>query len=87
MSLKKSLLSVAATQEGYFTAQQAKNAGYTPYHHGYHVSVGNWEKVDRGVFRIPGYPNNLQSDFVKWSLILIGRSQLLEISVFDLTRY
>lgn len=72
--LKKRLKEIAESQSGYFSAQQAKFAGYTPQNHLYHVNNGDWIKIDRGLYRLPGYGDSLVSEFIRWSLWATGRS-------------
>ncbi len=62
------LTATAQAQYGYFTAQQAISAGYAKALHQYHVKSGDWLKVDRALFRFPGYPDTIESKFVRWSL-------------------
>ena len=62
------LSAVAQTQGGFFTAKQAKRAGFDPTHHTYHVRAGNWERVHRGIYRLARYPRPERSDLITWSL-------------------
>lgn len=71
---KRELEQIAVQQYGYFTAQQARTAGYIPQNHSYHVSTGNWLSIERGLFRLPGFRDTLESEFVKWAFWVIGRS-------------
>ena len=50
---RRELADVAASQGGYFTAKQAADAGYGKRHVDYHVKAGNFERVERGIFRLP----------------------------------
>lgn len=72
--LRRRLVSVAATQSGHFTAQQALQAGYTYQAQSYHVDRGNWIRVDRGIFRLPEWPVGRHDDLVRWSLWSRGRA-------------
>ncbi|TVQ78152.1 MAG: hypothetical protein EA369_07820, partial [Bradymonadales bacterium] len=62
------LYSVASAQEGLFTAQQAKEAGFDERHHPYHVKAGNWVRELRGVYRLKNFPYSENSELVQWSL-------------------
>ncbi len=73
--IRQKLKELANRQCGYFTAQQAVHAGYQHKGHAYHVRSGNWLKIDRGVFRLPGYVDTLEAEFVRWSLWVIGKDQ------------
>ena len=66
---KKNLYKVAYQQEGYFTAKQAKKAGYSQKHHTYHVQFKNWIREMRGVFRLPYFPQDDEdAQLVLWYL-------------------
>jgi predicted transcriptional regulator of viral defense system len=71
--LRRRLAAVAATQGGYFTAAQALAVGYSYPNQKFHVDRGNWERVDRGVFRIPEWPPGEQDDLIRWSMWALGR--------------
>ncbi len=53
---ERSLHQIALNQEGYFTAKQAKSAGYADSTHLYHVKNGDWTKELRGIYRISDFP-------------------------------
>lgn len=72
--MKRTLETIAKEQCGYFTAQQAIRAGYAHHNHVYHTKKGNWLWIARGLFRLPGYPDTLESSFARWSFWAIGRS-------------
>lgn len=65
---RRALSSLAARQVGYFTAAQAKEIGYSYQAQAYHVNVGNWIRVDRALFRFPGWPGGPHDSLVRWSL-------------------
>lgn len=46
------LMQTAQAQQGYFTPRQAIAAGYADNTHTYHVRTGNWERVQRGIYRL-----------------------------------
>jgi predicted transcriptional regulator of viral defense system len=62
------LYSIAARQMGFFTARQAVEAGYKDANHSFHVKNGNWEKIQRGIYRLTRYPRTPESEFVVYSL-------------------
>jgi len=62
------LFAVADSQEGYFTAKQAEDAGFDRTNHAYHVRAGNWEHEHRGIFRLAHFPAAERPDLVRWSL-------------------
>lgn len=66
--LRRSLNAIAVYQAGYFTAAQALEAGYSYQSQKYHVDHGNWDRVDRGLFRLPGWPTRDEDRYVFWRL-------------------
>lgn len=66
--LRRSLFKLAADQGGYFTAAQAKKIGYSYPAQAHHVSVGNWLRIDRGLFRLAEWIPNVHDDLIRWTL-------------------
>jgi len=66
--LEGRLFATAQQQQGYFTAQQAIEAGYHDSIHPYHVRKGNWTREERGVYRLVKYPVSNDAHYVPWSL-------------------
>jgi predicted transcriptional regulator of viral defense system len=64
----KALAAVAHEQGGYFTAKQAKAAGYGYRHLDYHETAGNFERVGHGLYRIPTIPPTEHDDLIRLSL-------------------
>jgi len=64
----RALYQLAAAQGGYFTAAQARAAGYAYSQQHFHVSRGNWLRVDRGMFRLRDFPAMEREDLIRWSL-------------------
>lgn len=64
----RSLFSKALEQGGYFTAKQAREAGYDYPHLDYHVSTGNFERVEHGLYRLTSLPPGEQDDLVRLAL-------------------
>ena len=64
----QALYQIAASQGGYFTAAQARVAGYTYRQQHYHSSRGNWLRIDRGLFRLRDFPPGEREDLIRWSL-------------------
>jgi predicted transcriptional regulator of viral defense system len=64
----RTLAAVANEQGGYFTAKQAKTAGYDYPHLEYHVEAGNFERVEHGLYRLPTVPQNEHDDLIRLSL-------------------
>ena len=72
--LRRSLYRLASSQAGYFTAAQALEIGYSYQAQKYHVDYGNWERVNRGIYRIPEWPIGPHDDLVRWVLWSKGRA-------------
>lgn len=66
--LRRRLFAQAAEQAGYFTAAQAKTIGYSYQAQAHHVRVGNWQRVDRGVFRLVEWIPELHDELARWAL-------------------
>lgn len=62
------LLKYAAPQGGYFTAAQARDAGYTYRQQHYHKNRGNWQEIEHGLYRLYIYPETEHEDLIRWSL-------------------
>jgi len=61
------LIDLAKTQYGYFTAAQADEHGVADNLRVYHCKVGHWEKVGRGLYRLPGFSDTQEAEFTRWS--------------------
>lgn len=64
----RTLLAKALQQGGYFTARQARQAGYDYPHLEYHVSTGNFERVDHGLYRLTSLSPAENDDLIRLSL-------------------
>lgn len=58
------LFGVAVGQAGYFTAAQAREAGYSLQLLQHHLQRGNLERAGRGIFRLVRFPATAEGDFV-----------------------
>ncbi len=65
---RSNLTAVAERQQGYFTASQAEQIGYSNKHHRYHLDRNNWQKIAFGLYRLPGYADTMEAEFAKWCL-------------------
>ena len=68
VDLRRQLDALAFRQAGYFSAAQARDIGYSYQAQKYHVDVGNWMRVDRGLFRLPTWPPARDDQYVRWTL-------------------
>src|SRR4051794_40763953 len=64
----RALFSIALEQGGYFTAKQAREAGYGYPHLDYHTSTGNFERVDHGLYRLASIPPGENDEFMRLTL-------------------
>jgi predicted transcriptional regulator of viral defense system len=71
---KDTLIKIALEQGGLFTSDQAVQCGYDQKNHHYHVKVGQWEKVIRGIYRFRPIESEL-SEYWLWSLWSKGRDK------------
>ncbi len=74
----RSLYEVAAGQQGFFTAKEAKTAGFAENTHPYHVQVGNWIREHRGIYRLALYPFAEHPDLITWALWSRNRTGVTE---------
>ena len=72
--LRNAVQALAYGQAGYFTAAQAHDVGYSYQAQKYHADHGNWIRVDRGIFRLPGWPVGPDDGYVLWHLWARGRA-------------
>jgi hypothetical protein len=68
------LHSLAETQAGFFTAKQAKNAGFSESSHTYNVREGHWIRESRGIYRLASFPAVLRPELVRWHLWSMDRA-------------
>ena len=57
------LLEVAQNQSGLFTSYQAIEAGVDSRNHSYHLKVGNWSRVEKGIYQLNVVQKDLNKDF------------------------
>lgn len=79
---------MAFAQAGYFSAAEARKIGYSYQAQKYHVDHGNWIRVDRGLFRLPGWPSQADDSYARWTLWSGGRAVVSHdsaLSVHDLS--
>jgi predicted transcriptional regulator of viral defense system len=66
----RKLTEIAITQGGYFTAKQARKAGYQYSHLDHHVRAKNFERVGQGLYRVTTIPFSEHDDLMRlwlWS--------------------
>ncbi len=72
--LRRSLFDLSSGQAGYFSAAQARELGYSYQAQAHHVAVGNWLRVDRGLFRLAEWVPNQHDELARWALWSKGRA-------------
>lgn len=72
------LFECAEHQQGFFTAKQAKAAGFAENTHPYHVQAGNWIREHRGIYRLALFPAADRPDLVLWALWSRNRHEEVE---------
>jgi hypothetical protein len=75
---QRRLFEIAEGQQGFFTAKQAKAAGFAENTHPYHVQAGNWIREYRAIYRLALFPLAANPDLVKWSLWSKNRNEVTE---------
>jgi predicted transcriptional regulator of viral defense system len=87
------LFEFAEQQQGFFTAKQARAAGFAENTHPYHVQAGNWIREHRGIYRLALFPATDRPDLVLWALWSRNRNEEVEgvyshntaLSLYDLS--
>lgn len=72
--LRRRLFALAAGQGGHFTAAQARGIGYSYQAQAHHVRAGNWQRIDRGLYRLTEWVPDLHDDLARWTLWSRGRA-------------
>ncbi len=68
------LQKIAEAQAGFFTAKQAKKAGFSESSHTYNVQEGHWAREFRGIYRLASFPAVLRPELVRWHLWSMDRA-------------
>jgi predicted transcriptional regulator of viral defense system len=90
---EKKLFAIADRQQGFFTSQQAIQAGFQDAVHPYHVKQGHWEREMRGVYRLARYPQSDEAQYVILTLWSRNRKGIPQgvlshetaLSIYDLS--
>jgi predicted transcriptional regulator of viral defense system len=88
-----SLYEIASAQGGYFTAVQAKQAGFSDKNHLYHVRAGNWTREWRGIYRLVRFPLQEDARYSLWGVWSLNRKGIAQgiyshetaLALFDLS--
>jgi predicted transcriptional regulator of viral defense system len=76
---------VSYGQDGYFTSQQARDAGFSPQLLAHHVRSGRYEHVRRGLYRLRDYPGSSHEEVrAAWLAVGAGRAVVSHESALEL---
>lgn len=76
---------VSYGQDGYFTSQQARDAGFSPQLLAHHVRSGRYEHVRRGLYRLRDYPGSSHEGVrAAWLAVGAGRAVVSHESALEL---
>ena len=76
---------VSYGQDGYFTARQAREAGFSPQLLAHHVRSGRYERIRRGLYRLRGYPGSSHEEVrAKWLAVGTERAVVSHESALEL---
>lgn len=80
------LFAIASSQGGYFTAEQAHEAGFSARLLQHHADQGRFRRIHRGVYRLRDYPTS-PHDEVMAAVMAVGSSAVVSHeSALDLLR-
>jgi predicted transcriptional regulator of viral defense system len=82
-TLRRDLGAIAASQAGYFTAEQALGAGYEDPNFGHHLATGAWKRVARGIYRLADWPDQPGDDLLFWHLWSDGQAVASHLSAIE----
>ncbi|NGX45524.1 MAG: hypothetical protein K940chlam2_00679 [Chlamydiae bacterium] len=62
------LWEISKQQQGIFTAEQAKSAGYRDSNFAKYIQSGAWERIQRGIYCLTKFPTYNRPELVVWTL-------------------
>ncbi len=68
MKANHPLLKIAQNQSGLFTSHQAIEVGVDPRNHSYHLKVGNWSRIKKGIYHLNIIQADSKRDFFLYQL-------------------
>jgi predicted transcriptional regulator of viral defense system len=81
--LRRDLGAIAASQAGYFTADQARGAGYDDANFGHHLRTGAWTRIARGIYRLADWPDQPGDDLLFWHVWSGGQAVASHLSAIE----
>jgi predicted transcriptional regulator of viral defense system len=85
---RRRLTALAGQQGGFFTAKQASELGFSTRLQHHHSQAENWRRIDRGLYRLPGWPADPNESFIVatlWSRGLGVISHESALSFFEIS--
>lgn len=80
----ETLYGLAATRAGYFTAEEARQAGYGWALLSHHARTGRFRRVSRGVYRLRDYPSSPHEELVAVQTMLGPNAVISHESALDI---
>jgi predicted transcriptional regulator of viral defense system len=75
----------AYSQDGYFTAAQAREFGFSRQLLAHHLRAGRYERARRGLYRLTGFPGSSSEDVrAKWMAVGTDRTLVSHESALEL---
>jgi len=68
MGSQNQLFEIADRQQGFFTAKQAEECGYTRSNFHLRLASAEWTQEGRGIYRLARYPVTDRPELILWSL-------------------
>jgi predicted transcriptional regulator of viral defense system len=76
---------LAYGQDGYFTARQARECGFSAQLLDHHLRSGRYERMRRGLYRLRGYPGSSHEQVrASWLVVGAGRAVVSHESALEL---
>lgn len=76
---------VGYAQDGYFTSRQAREQGFSAQLLAHHVRSGRYERVRRGLYRLPDYPGSSHEEVrAKWLTVGAERAVVSHESALEM---
>ena len=82
MKTNHPLFEIAKSQSGLFTSQQAIESGIDSRNHSYHLKVGNWSRINRGIYQLNLIQEPAKKDFFFFQLWSTTRKRK-QVGVFS----
>jgi predicted transcriptional regulator of viral defense system len=78
------LFAIASSQGGYFTAEQAHEAGFSVRVLQHHADSGRFRRIHRGIYRLRDYPPSPHDEVMAAQIVLGGGAVISHESALDI---